>query len=156
MLSLTVFGQEVAGTRKINEFGMLTNCCDFDARIDHASIEQQFNEGSKIFIVFYEGKHIETRKWDAKLLKSEPVLAKPPRYGFSELKKAVLEKLRFLKRDTGNFVFVNGGFRELRTVEFWLVPEGFEPPELTPTVDKKDIIYTRTSRYRVTYHCDGP
>ena len=36
---------------------------------------------------------------------------------------------------------LDGGFREEVSYEFWIVPEGAEPPRPTPTVDRKDITF---------------
>jgi hypothetical protein len=42
----------------------------------------------------------------------------------------------------------DGGFREEPAYEFWLVPEGSEAPKPTPTVDRKDIVYPKTTPVR--------
>jgi len=45
--------------------------------------------------------------------------------------------------------FYDGGFREEPYFEFWIVPEGAEPPRPTPTIDRKEIVYppaTKTTR----------
>lgn len=39
---------------------------------------------------------------------------------------------------------IDGGFREQPGFELWLVPVGAEAPKLTPTVDRKEIVYPRT------------
>jgi hypothetical protein len=40
----------------------------------------------------------------------------------------------------------DGGFREEPFFEFWIVPEGAEPPRPTPTIDRKEIVYPTAPR----------
>ena len=40
----------------------------------------------------------------------------------------------------------DGGFRETPAFELWIVPEGAEPPRPSPTIDRKDIVFPRTTR----------
>jgi hypothetical protein len=40
----------------------------------------------------------------------------------------------------------DGGFREEPAFEFWIVPDGSEPPRPTPTIDRKEIVYPPTTR----------
>lgn len=40
----------------------------------------------------------------------------------------------------------DGGFREEPYFEFWIVPDGAEPPRPTPTIDRKEIVYPPTPR----------
>jgi hypothetical protein len=42
----------------------------------------------------------------------------------------------------------DGGFREEPAFELWLVPEGSEAPRPTPTVDRKEIVYPKTTPTR--------
>lgn len=42
----------------------------------------------------------------------------------------------------------DGGFREEPAFELWLVPEGSEVPRPTPTVDRKEIVYPKTTPTR--------
>lgn len=44
----------------------------------------------------------------------------------------------------------DGGFREEAAYEFWLVPEGSEAPRPSPTVDRKEIVYPKTTQVRAT------
>jgi hypothetical protein len=39
----------------------------------------------------------------------------------------------------------DGGFREEPAYEIWFVPEGAEPPRPTPTVDRREIVYPKTT-----------
>lgn len=40
---------------------------------------------------------------------------------------------------------IDGGFREEPAYEVWVVPVGAESPRSTPTVDRKDIVYPKTT-----------
>jgi len=40
---------------------------------------------------------------------------------------------------------VDGGFREEPAYELWIVPVGAESPRSTPTVDRKDVVYPKTT-----------
>ena len=43
---------------------------------------------------------------------------------------------------------VDGGFREEPGYEIWIVPVGAETPKPTPTIDRKDIVYPKTTPVR--------
>lgn len=43
---------------------------------------------------------------------------------------------------------IDGGFREQPAYEFWIVPEGAEAPRPSPTVDRKEIVFPRTTPAR--------
>lgn len=156
LMSLAAFGQNTAENRKIDEIGILYNCCEFGARVDLASIEQRSSPGSKIYVVFYEGKKVEGRRWNEAKKTSDLVLFNPTKGGFLDFRHGILKRASFLKLDLNNFVFVKGGFREKRVAEIWIVPEGNQPPELSPTVDAKEIVYARNNKDRVSYSCENP
>lgn len=40
---------------------------------------------------------------------------------------------------------VDGGFREEPLFDFWIVPQGSEPPVPTPTLDRRDIVYPKAA-----------
>ena len=40
---------------------------------------------------------------------------------------------------------VDGGFHEEPLFDFWIVPPGAEPPRPAPTVDRREIVYPKTS-----------
>ncbi|MFL6469114.1 MAG: hypothetical protein ACJ72Z_14245, partial [Pyrinomonadaceae bacterium] len=42
----------------------------------------------------------------------------------------------------------DGGFREQPAYEIWIVPVGAEPPRPTPTIDRKEIVYPKTTPTR--------
>lgn len=48
----------------------------------------------------------------------------------------------------GRIAAVDGGFREQPAFELWVVHEGAEAPRPTPTVDRREIIYPKTTPTR--------
>lgn len=153
VFSTGVFAQSAAETKKLDEFSY-TNCCDFGARIDWATITQRENPGSKIYIIFYQGKKVAGRRWNHKLQNSEDALFNPVRGEFRGLVRGIMKRAEFLKADTKDLIIKNGGFRELLTVEVWIVPAGAEPPALTPTIDGKDVRFTKGRPY-FQHICDN-
>ena len=43
-------------------------------------------------------------------------------------------------------VIADGGYREERSAELWLVPWNLSGPAPTPTVDPKDVVHEKRSR----------
>lgn len=143
IFSACAFAQEtVTETQKIDEFGVIY-CCNFGVRLEFAMIAQRANPGSRVYMHFYEGKKRAINHWNKRLGKSVDVLINPMRGGFSDFLAGVRIRAGFQKIDLNNFVIQNGGFREVMTVEVWLVPAGAEPPKLTPTVDGKSVRYRK-------------
>ena len=62
---------------------------------------------------------------------------------FGDFQRGFQKRASFLKADMKDFEIVNGGYREFLSIEMWIVPEGAQPPELTPTVDEKDVIFRK-------------
>lgn len=44
----------------------------------------------------------------------------------------------------GRVSVLDGGFRENPHYELWTFPQGAEPPQATPTIDRKEIVYPKT------------
>lgn len=159
LMSIVAFGQNarepkmLTQTVKIDAFLGRGSCCDLGARIDYAMLFRDKNPDSKIYIVFYEGQKVALRRWNKKLNKNENLLVNPIRREFLYLKAGILKQVKFQKLDPNNFVFVDGGFRPERVVEIWIAPEGSQPPELTPTIDKKSITFSRNPDDRVPLVC---
>lgn len=152
VFSAGVFAQAVTEAQKLDEFSYI-NCGDMEVRLDWAVNTQRNDPGSKIHIVFYQGKKVAGRRWNKKLEKSEGVLLNPVRGEFRGLVRGITRHEALLKRDTKDLVIKDGGFRELLTVEIWIVPAGAEPPALTPTLDGKDVKF-RKGRPYFQHICD--
>ncbi len=68
-------------------------------------------------------------------------------YANSVLKR-MLAQFAKLEVPAGRVRVFDGGFREQPAYEFWIVPEGTESPRPTPTVDRREIVYPRTTPVR--------
>jgi hypothetical protein len=40
---------------------------------------------------------------------------------------------------------IDGGFREQPLFDFWMVPNGAEPPRPSPTIKRNEIVYPKTT-----------
>lgn len=147
------FAQALTEATKIDEFG-ITNCCDIQARVNNAEIARRNNPGSKIYFIFYEGKKRAILRWNERLGKSEHALVNPVRGEFRSFERGTLKRAAFQKFDSNNIIIKNGGYRELLTVEVWIVPDGAEPPGLTPTVDEKDVKFRKGRSGFFSHICD--
>ena len=145
--------QAIAEAQKIDEFGLI-GCCDLGARVDNAEIARQNTPGSKIYYIFYEGKKRLIYRWNAKTGKREDVLLNPVRAEFQSFERGIKRQVNFLRRDMNQMVIQNGGYRELLTIEVWIVPDGAEPPALTPTLDEKSVKF-RKGRWFFAGVCDA-
>ena len=96
-------------------------CDESKARIDNFEREINNEKDARGYIIIYEGK-------------SGNIL---PRTGEAnsriDFMKKILEVLRYSPE---NVVFINGGFRENLTADFWLVPKNAKPPKPAPTLKK--------------------
>lgn len=119
--------------RKVDEFGEIF-CDDMIGRLGNLGIGLKGKPESIAFIISYEGKYpVYSGK------KKKYIL---PRFGESNARtQAMKERLYFLQYDPKKFIFIDGGFREKYTVEFWIVPKGAIPPKSTPTL--KTIKYRK-------------
>lgn len=112
---------------KVDEFGELSQEGE-NERI--ASIVRTLQSGSdRLYVIGYAGR-ISVRMYASNALRRIR----------DQVLKAGLPAARVGAYD--------GGFREQPGFEIWIVPEGAEPPRPTPTVDRKEIIYTPVPRPR--------
>lgn len=122
-------------------------CSYFINIVPVALVEQKKLPDSKIYLIYYEGKHI-SYTWNKKLRKSEPIFLNPRRGDALNRAKEVSLFLKEYNFPQSNLIMVNGGFRELFTLEFWIVPNNVEPPELTPTVNEKDLKFRKGKPFK--------
>lgn len=59
--------------------------------------------------------------------------------------RRILGEFGKLEIPTARVRVYDGGFREKAAFEFWIVPDGAEAPRPTPTVDRREIVYPRTT-----------
>ena len=68
------------------------------------------------------------------------------REGHSKEVSKIISNIRmamaFRNYDTSKVKIVEGGFREVGMIKFYLLPPGVEPPKTTPTVDEKFVVFT--------------
>ena len=113
--------------KMVDEFRELS-CDDIIARLQNLAIQLNDAPKSIAYIILYEGKH---RDFYAD--KEKYIL---PRFGESVARTRTMQRrLGFLKYNPKNFVFIDGGFRENYTVEFWIIPDGTNSPKPTPTLE---------------------
>lgn len=103
--------------RMFDQFGSLKPL-DRNARLDDLAIQLQNDPTTKVYIIAYAGR--------------------------KEVKNAAAATLKKMKDYLGwtraieltRIVTVDGGTREVRTTELWIVPRGSTPPSPSPTVKK--------------------
>lgn len=118
---------ESAGkTRKIDEYGKVGHC-DETARLDNFAIELQNEPGTTGYLLVYVGRN-DLPSWTQGILKRAA---------------AYLVEARGLESD--RIKVVNGGYREERTTELWVVPKNDPPPQPSNTVEVK---LDRTRAYK--------
>lgn len=83
------------------------------------------------FVIFYEGKYPFLDKKERKKMVF-------PKHGELSCKvQAIRYHINSRRRiPLDNILFIDGGFREEQTIEFWIVPENAELPKPTPTLDE--------------------
>lgn len=129
ILCSSVFAQEA---QKMDEVGDI-NCEDYLARINNFNLSLRNDPTSKVYILIYEGKE---RRYNSQKGKTEPVL---PAYGSAKARiRSIKQYFKTYKQENllERIVFVEAGFREEFTFEFWQVPAGATPPNPTPTLTK--------------------
>jgi hypothetical protein len=106
--------------RKFDEFPSVA-FDDDKARLDNLAIELQNAPDATGYLFVYGGKSSRMGQAD--------------RLGARALD--YLTKTRGL--DSQRIVIVNGGYRETDYYEFWIVPQGAQPPQPSPTVQPSDV-----------------
>ena len=128
-------------TRKIDEYGKVGHC-DETARLDNLAIELQNEPGSKGYLLVYVGKN-DLPAW------TRGILNRAAGY---------LVESRGL--EPGRIKVINGGYREERTTELWVVPENDQPPQPSNTVEVK-LDRTKTYKwdedgFNIEFNADDP
>lgn len=113
-------------TLKIDEYGKIGHC-DETARLDNFAIELQNDPSLKGYLLVYVGKD-DLPSW------TDGILNRAAGY---------LVESRGLQ--AARIKVVNAGYREKRTTELWVVPEGGPPPQPSNTID---YALDRTKAYK--------
>ncbi|MBL8181436.1 MAG: hypothetical protein JNL64_07450 [Blastocatellia bacterium] len=125
----------LSNTEQVDEFGKAGDC-EFSTRVDNLVIRLNAQADSTAYVITYLG---------ANALPGE-VLHDP-------MKSRILRYLAIQKYDTSRIVFIEGGYRETLSTEFWIVPLGAAPPKpsntvLKPAVSKhKTILWAKSFVY---------
>jgi hypothetical protein len=106
--------------RKFDEFGTIS-IPDQLPRLDNLAIQMQYEPPATVYIIAYAGRRSVKGSAAASLTRM----------------KSHLVKTRGI--DAARIVTVDGGYRELPTTEFWIVPDGASPPQPSPTVAPSEI-----------------
>jgi hypothetical protein len=93
---------------------------DVKARLDNLAIELQNAPATQGYVIVYSGRRSRPGQADKLAARA----------------KAYLTKERGI--DSSRLVVINGGYRESDYFELWLVPQGAEPPQATPTLQPGD------------------
>ena len=127
----TYFAQtnEVKMIHSFEEFG----CEELKLKTHEFVNEIDRNSDAKGYVIIYEGKyrqHIPKTNY----LTFRYSL---PRVGEADSRINLIKKqLLFFNYPVKNIIFINGGFREKLTVEFFVVPKGAQPPKPAPILNK--------------------
>lgn len=117
--------------QKVDELPSFWQYEEVRAVIDNFFIRLQRNPQTTGFIIYYEGKYYA----DYEENKKPKILL--PRRGEADFRMQIIrDHIRLRRYDADRILFINGGFREENTTEFWLVTNGAELPTPTPTLDK--------------------
>lgn len=118
-----------------------STCEDIKLRLDYVALSLQNNGTNKLNIIFYEGKFYDSFRKDKKKFL--------PKLGEAEAR--VNEMIDYLVNQRGInpslITKTNGGFRENFNAEFWVISNTSKPPELSPTVNPKEIKF-RKGKYK--------
>lgn len=110
----------VVQPRKFDEFPSIS-FNDDKARLDNLAIELQNAPGAQGYIIVYGGRR-------SSLGQADRLAARARNY---------LVSTRGI--DSSRIVVINGGYRENDTYELWVVPQGAQPPQATPTVSPAEV-----------------
>jgi hypothetical protein len=89
---------------------------DVKARLDNLAIELQNAPATQGYIIVYSGRRSRAGQADRLAARAKDYMIKERRI------------------DSSRLVVINGGYRDSDYFELWLVPQGAEPPQATPTV----------------------
>ena len=112
------------------------------------------NLDSKLYIIYYEGKHPE-QIYDKKEKKMKTVLVSPRRGEARNKTEAItlyLTKYRQISPD--RFTLIDGGFDTEYHVQVWLVPNGVEPPKSSQFENIKTMKFRKGKAPKVA-DCEG-
>lgn len=123
-------GQEKPKAVLIDSFNYF-NSEDASARIDNFRIQLQQSPQIRGFVIIYGGNNGKRGEVEAHIRGIKQAFHL----------KGINEQI------------LKGGFREKLTVELWIVPQGADLPNPTPTLDEKKVRFKGVSKKRIPYEC---
>jgi hypothetical protein len=93
---------------------------DVKARLDNLAIELQNAPTAQGYIIVYSGRRSRAGQADRLATRAKDYMVK---------ERGI---------DSSRLIVINGGYRDSDYFELWLVPQGAEPPQATPTVQPGD------------------
>lgn len=103
---------------------------DDKARLDNLAVELQNTPDTRGYIIVYGGRRSRAGQADRLGQRARDYLVNTRRL------------------DPNRIVVINGGYRERDEFEVWIVPEGAQPPQPTPTVQPSELRPGRDTRPR--------
>ena len=139
--ALRIAGQETATTNAKTVSVLVDSLVRINSETRSAKLDQFFVElanhsKSKGLMLIYCGKRCQYGEVEAHI-------------------RGIENKIAYHRYDRNNVVILNAGFRDVMTVELWLVPEGACPPLPNPTLTIKQIKFKRLYKATVPYDCCG-
>jgi hypothetical protein len=139
---------------KSDEYGDI-NCEEMMARVDNLLVNLQQKPDTKLYIIFYEGKHLRNI-YDKKSDKIGTKVVNPIR---KEAERRVDDVISYVTKrrnynEKNRLIVTDGGFRENFIIEFWIVPNGTDIPPLTPTLTENDFKFRKSKQKKSEVeHC---
>jgi hypothetical protein len=93
---------------------------DVKARLDNLAIELQNAPATQAYVIVYSGRRSRAGQADKLAARAKDYLTR---------ERGI---------DSSRLVIINGGYRESDYFELWLVPQGAEPPQATPSLQPGD------------------
>lgn len=90
---------------------------EVNKHLDEFAVQLQYEDDAKGYIIAYDGQHVRTG--EAK--------------GWAERAKERLVNTRHIGAE--RIALIDGGHREIMTIELWIRPKGCRAPTISPTVD---------------------
>lgn len=100
---------------------------DTKARLDNLAIELQNAPSSRGYIIAYAGRGSRPGQADRLIKRAKDYL------------------INNRGIDAGRISVINGGYRDTDYFEFWVVPQGAEPPQPTPTATQPNDVQPATN-----------
>lgn len=139
---------QINEAQKLSEFSDLP-CSVFGTYVSAILQDSEKIPDSKIYVIYYEGKHNVINVWNKKLKTYETKLLAPRK---SDALNRAKEIELYLKSDLSYFdevVLTNGGYRNQFELEVWAVPKNAQPPKSSPTLTEENMTFRKGKPFPV-------